>query len=103
MAVVGFVLVAVGTIGIAQLTVATTSLSLQGWLVLRGLGLGLTNVPMQTLALSVVPNKALARASSLLNVTRQVFAAVGVSALTTYLTPRVVTYGNEVAAAFQQR
>lgn len=103
MAVVGFALVTVGTIGITQLTVTTTGLSLQGWLVLRGLGLGLVNIPMQTLALSVVSNKGMARASSLVNVTRQVFAAVGVSVLTTYLTQRVVTHGNEVAAAFQQR
>jgi MFS family permease len=103
MAVVGFALVTVGTIGITQLTVATSGLSLQGWLVLRGFGLGLVNIPMQTLALSVVSNKAMARASSLVNVTRQVFSAVGVSVLTTYLTQRVILHGNEVAAAFQQR
>src|ERR1700730_7128452 len=47
MAVVGFALVAVGTIGVAQLTVSTTGLSLQGWLIMRGLGLGLVNIPMQ--------------------------------------------------------
>ena len=103
MAVVGFALVAVGTIGVAQLTVSTTGLSLQGWLIMRGLGLGLVNIPMQTLALSVVSNRAMARASSLVNVTRQVFSAVGVSVLTTYLTQRAITHGNEVAAAFQQR
>ncbi len=103
MAVVGFALVAVGTIGVAQLTVTTTGLSLQGWLIMRGLGLGLVNIPMQTLALSVVSNKAMARASSLVNVTRQVFSAVGVSVLTTYLTQRAITHGAEVAAAFQQR
>ena len=102
MAVVGFALVTVGTIGITQLTVATTGLSLQGWLVLRGLGLGLVNIPLQTLALSVVSNKAMARASSLVNVTRQVFSAVGVSVLTTYLTQRTIAHGTEVAAAFQQ-
>jgi hypothetical protein len=103
MAIVGFALVTVGTLGLTQLTVTTTGLSLQGWLALRGFGLGLVNIPMQTLALSVVSNKAMARASSLVNVTRQVFSAVGVSVLTTYLTQRVTTHGGEVAAAFQQR
>jgi hypothetical protein len=88
---------------VAQLTVTTTGLSLQGWLIMRGLGLGLVNIPMQTLALSVVSNKAMARASSLVNVTRQVFSAVGVSVLTTYLTQRAITHGGEVAVAFQQR
>ncbi len=102
MAVIGFALVALGTVGVAQLSVATTGLSLQGWLVMRGLGLGLVNIPMQTLALSVVSNKAMARASSLVNVTRQVFSAVGVSVLTTYLTQRTIMHGTEVAAAFQQ-
>ena len=41
MAVVGFALVTVGTIGVARVTVSTTGLSLQWWLVMRGLGLGL--------------------------------------------------------------
>jgi EmrB/QacA subfamily drug resistance transporter len=82
MAVVGFALVTVGTIGVARVTVSTTGLSLQWWLFMRGLGLGLANIPMRTLALSDVSNKAMARASSLVNVTRQVFSAVGVSVLT---------------------
>ena len=103
MAIVGFALVTVGTIGVARLSVSTTGLSLQWWLVMRGLGLGLVNIPMQTLALSVVSNRAMARASSLVNVTRQVFSAVGVSVLTTYLAQRALAHGNEVAAAFQQR
>jgi EmrB/QacA subfamily drug resistance transporter len=102
MAVVGFALVTVGTIGLTHLTVATTGLSVQGWLVLRGLGIGLANIPLQTLALSVVSNKAMARASSLVNVTRQVSSAVGVAVLTTYLTQRTIAHGTEVAAAFQQ-
>jgi len=103
MAIIGFALVTVGTIGVARLTVSTTGLSLQWWLVMRGLGLGLVNIPMQTLALSVVSNKAMARASSLVNVTRQVFSAVGVSVLTTYLTQQTIAHGAEVAVAFQQR
>jgi EmrB/QacA subfamily drug resistance transporter len=89
LAFVGFTLITIGTIGFTQLDVNTTGASLQPWLILRGLGLGLGNLPVQTLALSVVSNRAMARASSLLNVTRQVFAAVGVAVLTTYLTQQV--------------
>jgi len=102
MAVTGFVLVTVGTIGLTQLNVSTTGLSLQGWLIMRGLGIGLVNIPMQTLALSVVSNKAMARASSLLNVTRQVFSAVGVSVLTTYLTQQAILHGKAVAISLHQ-
>ena len=86
-------------IGFTRLDVGTTGLSLQIWLILRGLGLGFVNTPLQTLALSVVSNKAMARASSLVSVTRMVFGALGVSALTTYLTQQAAAHANDVLAA----
>lgn len=101
LATVGLVLITVGTYGFTQLDVNTTGADLQPWLIIRGLGLGLTNLPLQTLALSVVSNRAMARASSLVNVTRQVFSAVGVAALSTFLTQRVTSHVNDVKAAFQ--
>jgi EmrB/QacA subfamily drug resistance transporter len=99
--VVGFALLAAGSYGLTLFTVDTTGLALQGWLVVRGLGLGFTNIPLQTLVLSVASNKAMARASSLVNVTRQVAGAIGISALTTYLTQQASTHAPAVAAAFQ--
>ncbi len=96
----GFLLIAVGSYGFTQLKVDTTSTSLQPWLILRGLGLGLANVPLQTLALSVVSNRDMARASSLSNVTRQIFAAVGISALTTYFVQATATSARQIEAAF---
>jgi EmrB/QacA subfamily drug resistance transporter len=101
LATVGLVLITIGTYGFTQLDANTTGASLQPWLIIRGLGLGLTNLPLQTLALSVVSNRAMARASSLVNVTRQVFSAVGVAILTTYLTQQVNTHVNAVKTAFQ--
>jgi len=98
----GFALIVVGSYGFTKLGVDTTSTSLQPWLVLRGLGLGLANVPLQTLALSVVSNREMARASSLSNVTRQVFGAVGISALTTYFIQQTKTYGSQIQSAFLQ-
>jgi len=95
----GALLMAVSMIGFTHLEVGTTGLSLQVWLIMRGLGLGLLNTPLQTLALSVVSNKAMARASSLVNVTRMVFSALGVSLLTTYLTQQTVAHANDVVAA----
>ncbi|MGO8951297.1 MAG: DHA2 family efflux MFS transporter permease subunit [Ktedonobacterales bacterium] len=96
----GFLLIAVGTHGFTQLEVTTTSTSLQPWLVLRGFGLGLANVPLQTLALSVVSNRDMARASSLSNATRQVFAAIGISALTTVFVQSTSTYAKQITAVF---
>ena len=99
LATVGLLLAAVSMIGFTRLEIGTTGLSLQVWLILRGLGIGLVNTPLQTLALSVVSNKAMARASSLVSVTRMVFSALGVSALTTYLTQQAMAHANDVAAA----
>jgi EmrB/QacA subfamily drug resistance transporter len=88
----GFAMVTVGTFGFTRLDVNTSWQSLQIWLLVRGLGLGFTNIPLQTLALSVVSNRAMARASSLVNVTRQVFGAVGITALTTIFVQQTKNY-----------
>lgn len=93
LAALGFALLAVGTFAFSRLDVTTTSTSLQPWLIMRGFGFGLTNIPAQTLALSVVSNRAMARASSLSNVTRQVFGAVGISALTAYFLQQATSHG----------
>lgn len=89
----GLALLVVGTYRLTQLEVNTTGLSLQLWLVLRGLGLGFTLPALQTVALSVVSNRAMARASSLVTVTRMVASAIGVASLTTYLTQQATSHG----------
>jgi EmrB/QacA subfamily drug resistance transporter len=96
---VGFLFITAGSYGFTQLTVDSTILSAQGWLVLRGLGLGFTNIPLQTLVVSGISNRAMARASSLVNVTRQIFGAVGITALTTYLLQRMSVYFAAAAPA----
>ncbi len=102
---IGFALVTAGTFGLTQLNVNTGWQSLQIWLLVRGFGLGFTNIPLQTLALSVVSNRAMARASSLVNVTRQVFGAVGITALTTIFVQQAKDYATtltpQVKAATQ--
>lgn len=103
LAVVGSAMVAVSMIGFTNLDVATTGASLQIWLILRGLGLGLVGQPLQTLAVSVVSNKLMAKASSLMSSTKVVFGAVGVSVLTTYLTQQGIAHGKDIAAALQTR
>jgi len=100
LAALGFALVTAGTFGFTQLSVGISGQSLQVWMVLRGLGLGLTNIPLQTLALSVVSNRAMARASSLVNVMRQVFSAVGITILTTYFITRTSDYAPPLAQSF---
>ena len=103
LAVIGSALVAVSMIGFTRLDVTTTGASLQIWLILRGLGLGLVGQPLQTLAVSVVSNKLMAKASSLISSTKVVFGAVGVSVLTTYLTQQAATHGKAIAAGLLAR
>jgi DHA2 family multidrug resistance protein len=97
LAVLGFLLVTAGTWGFTQLTPNASWQSLQIWMLVRGLGLGFTNIPLQTLVVSAVSNRAMARASSLVNVTRQVFGAVGLAVLTTVFVQQANTYGQSYA------
>jgi EmrB/QacA subfamily drug resistance transporter len=99
--VTGLLLITLSGFGFLRLDANTPWQSLQAWLFVRGIGFGMGNIPLQTLALSQISNRAMARASSLTNVTRQIFAAVGISVLTTYLTHDAVTYFNPTKASFQ--
>ena len=85
---VGVGLLAAGSIGFVSAGPQTDPWSLTPWLILRGAGFGMAGVPIQNLAMSVVSNVAMARASSLFNVTRQIFSAIGVAGLSAYLTSR---------------
>jgi EmrB/QacA subfamily drug resistance transporter len=101
LAAIGLVLLIGGAYGLTQLDVNTTGQSLQVWLILRGLGLGFVNTPLQTLALSVVSNKAMAKASSLVNATRVVASAIGVAALTAYLTQQTTNHAQDIGKTIQ--
>jgi MFS family permease len=101
LAVVGLLFVIAGTYGLTQLNVGTTGQELQLWLIFRGLGLGCLNTPLQTLALSVISNKAMAKASSLVSVMRQVSGAIGVAILTTYLTQQTTNHATAIGNAIQ--
>jgi EmrB/QacA subfamily drug resistance transporter len=58
---------------------------------IRGIGFGFTFIPLQTLALQMFMGASLAKASSLLNVGRQIFASVGVSVIITLFTQLVTS------------
>jgi predicted MFS family arabinose efflux permease len=99
----GLVIVAISMIGFTRMDISTTGADLQLWLILRGLGLGLVAQPLQTLAVSVVSNKQMAKATSLISSTKLVFSAVGVAVLTTLLTQQATTHAQEIAAGLLTR
>lgn len=98
---IGFLLITAGTYGMTHFDVNSNGDSIQLALILRGMGLGLTNIPLQTLAISVVSNRAMARASSLINVTRQVAGAVGIAILTSFLAQQTKSHVASATTAFQ--
>ena len=98
LSIVGAVLVAVSMLGFLHLETNTTGASLQIWLILRGLGLGLVAQPLQTLAVSVVSKQQMAKASSLMSSTKTVFGAVGVAVLTSYLTQQATAHLKDATA-----
>jgi EmrB/QacA subfamily drug resistance transporter len=101
LAATGLALLVVGTYSLTRLDVNTSGLSLQIWLILRGLGLGFTMPSLQTVALSAVSNRAMAKASSLVTVTRMVASAIGVAGLTTYLTQQSANHGLAIGKSIQ--
>src|SRR5258706_5077291 len=89
----GLALLGAGTYRLTRLDVNTSGLSLQIWLILRGLGLGFTMPSLQTLALSAVSNRAMAKASSLVTVTRMVASAIGVAGFDPHPPPQPAKNG----------
>ena len=61
----------------------TDAWSLVPILLIRGLGFGWSNLPLQTVALSKITGRALPKASSLYNATAQIFSSIGIAVLTT--------------------
>jgi hypothetical protein len=58
------------------------------WLVLRGLGFGFSFVPAQTFAMQRITGPALPKASSLLNMLRQIAGSVGTALVITTFVQR---------------
>ena len=103
LAIAGVGIATISMIGFTRMDVGTTGAELQIWLILRGLGLGLVAQPLQTLAVSVVSNREMAKASSLISSTKIIASAVGVALLTTFLTQQTITHGREIVTALRAR
>lgn len=98
LSIIGAILVTLSMLGFTNLTITTTGADVQIWLILRGLGLGLVGMPLQNLAVSVVSNQQMAKATSLMNSIKTVFGGVGVAILTTYLTQQATTHTAQAVA-----
>jgi DHA2 family multidrug resistance protein len=99
LAVIGFSILAVNTWQLSKLTATTTIPWIQFLLFIRGIALGLTVQTTLLVGLSVVPLSKTARASALINSTRQVVQAIGVAVLATILASAVAP---ELTAGLKQ-
>jgi len=101
-AVVGFGLLAVNTWQLSQLDATTSITWLLALMAIRGVALGLTVQLTLVTALSRVPGREVARASSLSNATRQVAQSIGIAVLATVLVSTLSTQVKTLEATFQQ-
>lgn len=101
-AVVGFGLLAVNTWQFSLLGADTSINWIILLLVIRGVALGLTVQTTLVTALSRVPGREVARASSLSNATRQVAQSIGVAVLATLLVSTLSSQVKTLEATFQQ-
>jgi DHA2 family multidrug resistance protein len=79
----GMLLLAASNVLLLGINNETDGWSLIPAMVLRGLGFGMTGIPLQTLALEKLKGMALPKASSLYNASAQIFSSIGVAVLTT--------------------
>jgi DHA2 family multidrug resistance protein len=88
----GFVLMAVNTYQLSQITLTTDFGTLRWLLVLRGLALGCTMQPTTLTALAAVPTELRTNASSLVTAMRSVWQSFGVALLSTVVQTQTVNH-----------
>ena len=94
---VGATALVLASYGLSHLNLYTTFLGLQFLLITRSVAFAFTLQPSNVVALYNVPRDALPRASSLLNVLRQVAASLGTATLATYVQNRIPTHFTHLA------
>lgn len=80
--VAGFTVLTISTFWLTAIDARTAYWVLVPILILRGLGFGWSNLPLQTTAFSEITGLALPKATSLYNATAQVFSSIGIAVST---------------------
>jgi len=84
----GAIALVLTSFALSHLTIATSFWTLQAWLLGRSIAISFTLQPTSVVVLSKVPREALARATALFSVMRQVVVAFGTALLSTYVQNR---------------
>ena len=89
----GLLLVLWASYELARINLETAASTITWLMVWRGVGMGMSMMPSQTIGMNVIPPHLIAQASAVSNVVRQVAAAVGLTLLTTIMQhQQAVTY-----------
>ncbi|NWJ45651.1 MAG: multidrug efflux MFS transporter [Chloroflexi bacterium] len=94
----GAVLLVFSSFMLTSLKPESDGLFLMPWLIIRGLGFGMTAIPVQTLALMSLTGPALPKASSLFNVTRQIFSSIGIAVLASLFVQQSAQHGTDIGS-----
>ena len=84
-AVIGLAMTGLSTLALQMLDLNMPDNTLRMILFIRGMGMGFAMMPIMTYALSAVPQRMTAQASSLLNVCRTIFGSLGIAFFATML------------------
>lgn len=87
----------------SRINLETSRETIYGWLVLRGIGMGLMFSPMTSLALAMAPRTKAGQASGLLNVIRQLGGSFGVAIFGTLLARRQLFHTTRYSEAITAR
>jgi MFS family permease len=86
---VGLLLIIGGMFGLTRITSTTSYPTIIVLLVIMGLGMGGTMMPIFTTALRTLTHHEVARGSTLLNITQQIASSVGVATMSVILTNHI--------------
>ena len=89
---VGLAMVAVSFLGLTRLTADTSFWLFGGELFLMGLGMGFSMMPLMGGAMQTLRSAAVAKASTVINITQQVGASIGTAILSVLLTREITSH-----------
>ncbi len=95
----GLIIVTLTTFMVGRFNAMTPFSIMTIWLVLRGVGMGLSMMPVTTLGMATVPIHLTSKASAMGNVIRQVAASLGIAMFTTIMQTRQVFHYTAYAQA----
>lgn len=87
---IGLLMVSLTTLMVGRFDAMTAFSVMTFWLVLRGIGMGLSMMPVTTLGMATIPIALTSKASAMGNVIRQVAASLGIAMFTTIMQNRQV-------------